>query len=286
MNQLITEETSQKLLKGIKIPPQPQIMVDLNMAMAAPHPSFTDITKIITKDVGISGCILKVINSPFFQLRNHVTSIEQALNLLGYNNVINIINSLSIRDSLTDSAITDLTRFWDNAQDVAMTAAAFAKLTGVASPDEAYSFGLFHNSGIPLLLQKFPDYPHVLKQTYAEPKRAITDIENDAIGCNHAIVGYYVAKAWKLPAYIAQAIADHHKVESIFADNNPCEQAEKNLLAILKLAETTCKTHKMLGNAAVDHEFERIRSDLLIYIGLSEYDFEDLQAEVAEMGIR
>jgi len=285
MKPIIPEETAQALLKGITIPPQPQIMVDLHMEMAMPEPGFADIAKIITKDVGISGSILKVINSPCFQLRNQVTSIGQALNLLGLNNVINIVNSLSIRNSLSDNAITELTRFWDNAQDVAMAAAAISKLTGVASPDEAYSLGLFHNSGIPLLMHKFEHYPAVLTRAYAEPAKLITDIENEMIASNHAVVGYYVAKAWKLPAYIAQAIADHHKVEPIFADKIACEQTEKNLLAILKLAETTCKTHKMLGNAAVDHEFGRIKNDLLIYIGLSEYDFEDLQAEVVEMGL-
>ncbi|AEG01151.1 HDOD domain-containing protein [Methylomonas methanica] len=284
-NQIITNETTQKLLKGITIPPQPQIMVDLQMEMAMPEPSFATMTKIITKDVGISGSILKVINSPFFQLRNQVTSIGQALNLLGFKNVVNIVNSLSIRSSLSDNAITGLTQFWDNAQDVAMAAAAISKLTGVASPDEAYTLGLFHNSGIPLLMQKFEQYPSVLKRAYAETDKLITDIENEMIASNHSVVGYYVAKAWKLPSYIAQAIADHHKVAPIFADKIACDPSEKNLLALLKLAETTCKTYKMLGNAAVDHEFYRIKTDLLIYIGLSEYDFEDLQAEVIEMGL-
>lgn len=286
MTQIITADTTEKLLKGIAIPPQPQLMVDLHMEMAMPEPSFANIAKIISKDVGISGSILKVVNSPFFQLRNQVTSISQALNLLGLTNIVNIVNSLSIRNALSDNTITELTRFWDNAQDVAMAAAAISKLIGVASPDEAYSLGLFHNSGIPLLMAKFKHYPAVLKQAYAEPVQLITDVENATIASNHSVVGYYVAKAWKLPGYIAQAIADHHKVGPIFSDKIACEPMEKNLLAVLKLAETTCGTYKMLGNAGVDHEFERIKTDLLIYIGLSEYDCEDLQAEVTEMGLR
>lgn len=285
MAQIITEDATEKLLKGITIPPQPQLMVDLHMEMAMPEPSFAEIAKIITRDVGLSGGILKVINSPFFQLRNQVTSIGQALNLLGMTNIINIVNSLSIRNALSDNTIRELTRFWDNAQDVAMAAAAISKLTGVAAPDEAYSLGLFHNSGIPLLMNKFPHYPAVLKEAYAEPAKLITDVENARIASNHSVVGYYVAKAWKLPGYIAQAIADHHKAGPIFSDKIACEPIEKNLLAILKLAETTCGTHKMLGDASIDHEFERIKTDLLIYIGLSEYDFEDLRAEVRDMGL-
>lgn len=285
MTQELAEQTAQTLLKGITIPAQPQIMVDLHMELAMPDPGFSDIAKIITKDVGISGAILKVVNSPYFQLRSQVTTINQALNLLGLRNIANIVSSLSIRSALTDHSIKELTCFWDNAMDVAMASAALSRLTGIGSPDEAYTLGLFHNCGIPLLMTKYPHYREVLQQAYAEPSRRITDIENDKIGSNHSVVGYYVAKAWKLPIYLAQAIADHHKVGPIFADTVSCDKRGKNLLATLKLAETTCQTYKTLGNALLDHEFEMIKHDLLIYIGISEYDFEDLKAEVFEMGL-
>lgn len=114
-------------------------MVDLQMEMTMPNVCMDTIMAIIAKDVGLSGSILKVVNSPFFGLRNKITSIKQALSLLGIANVTNIVNSLSIRSSLTDSAIIEMTYFWDNAIDVAMVCAAISRLTGVSSPDEAYT---------------------------------------------------------------------------------------------------------------------------------------------------
>lgn len=121
-------------------------------------------------------------------------------------NIINIINSLSIRDSLSDDSIVQLTTFWDNAMDTAMIATAIAKMLGISAPDEAYTLGLFHNAGIPLLMIKFAQYPEVLKSSYAEQVRRITDIENDQLSSNHAVVGYYVAKAWKLPSYLVKQL--------------------------------------------------------------------------------
>jgi HD-like signal output (HDOD) protein len=285
MTPVIAEEAAQQLLKGITVPPQPQIMVDLQMEMLMPDVSMDAIIDIIAKDVGLSGCVLKVVNSPFFGLRNKITSIHQALSLLGFANVTNIVNSLSIRSSLSDSSIVDMTQFWDNSIDVALACAAISRLTGVSPADEAYSLGLFHNAGIPLLISKFDRYSHILNSAYADPKRRITEVENQAIDTNHAVVGYFVAKTWKLPSYIYEAIADHHKTEDIFADKLPCDKKKKNLLATLKLAETICKTYKTLGSVSRDYEFERIKSNLLIYIGLSEYDFEDLQAELIDMGL-
>ncbi len=285
MIQLIAEEDTRNLLKGITIPPQPQIMVDLHMEMAMADVNLDSIAGIISKDVGVSGCVLKVVNSPFFRLRSQITSISQALNLLGIANIVNLVNSISIRSSLSDNSIMELTQFWDNSVDVAMAAAAISRLTGITSPDEAYSLGLFHNSGIPLLMGKFANYPTVLQRAYSQQKCRITDIENDEIDSNHAVVGYYVARAWKLPIYLSEAIADHHKTGPIFADQIDCDKRKKNLLATLKLAETTCKTYRTLGKAERDYEFEQIKSNLLIYVGLSEYDFDDIQATLMDMGL-
>jgi len=282
---LIQESTATEILKGISIPPQPQILVDLQFEMAVNEVDIGKVADIICKDVGLSGCMLKIVNSPFFRRQNKITSITQALNLLGVSNVINFVSAISIRNCLSDQSIGELTRFWDNAIDVAMASAALSRLLGIAAVDEAYALGLFHNCGIALLIGKFNDYPSTLQRAYAEQKQRITDIENEAINCNHSVIGYYAARSWKLPNYVAEAIADHHKTEPIFADTISCDAQKKNLLAILKLAETMCKTYKFIGQAEQDYEFLRIKNDLLIYLGLSEYDLENLQAELMDMGL-
>ena len=287
MIQVIAEDIAQQLLKGVTIPPQPQIMVDLHMEMAAADVCMETVVDIISKDVGISGCVLKIVNSPFFKRRNHITSIKQALSLLGIRNIANIVNSLSIRDSFSDANIIEMTRFWDNAMDVAMTCAAISRSIGIATPDEAYTLGLFHNVGIPLLVNKFDHhYKQVLEAAYGQAERRVTDIENAKIDTNHAVVGYYVARAWKLPVYLSEVVADHHKAEDIFSEKIYCDKPKMNLLAILKLAETICKTYKTLGNAPIDYEFERIKHDVLLYVGLSDYEFEDLRAELIEMNLQ
>ena len=280
----ITEEVSQNILKGITIPPQPQLVVDIQMEMASPNTSLNRVAAIITKDMGLSGSILKVVNSPFFGLRNKITSIQQALSLLGIKNVVNIVNSLSLRSALSHHSIIEMTKVWDSSMDIAIAASIISKQLKIASADEAYSLGLFHNCGIPLLMAKFPNYLAVLKQGYDEPEHFITDIENEHLGCNHAVIGYYVARAWKLPDHMCTVIADHHKSEAIFTEKLPCITPAKNLLAILKLAEHCCHTYQSFSHAKIDYEFERQKHDLFLYLGLSEYDFQDLIAEVAEIG--
>lgn len=283
MVEALTEETTLTLLKGIKIPPQPQIMVDLQIESAMPDVSLDKIAEIISRDIGISGAAIKVINSPFFGMRGKVTSIRHALSLLGLQNTVNIVNGLAVRNTLSYQSLLEMTEVWDNSIDVAMACAAIAKILGIAAVDEAYSFGLFHDCGIPLLMEKFENYTHVLKQASAKSTRRVTDIENDAFGTNHSVVGYYVAKAWHLPDYLSRGIADHHKTEPIFSEKFAYNPQTKNLLAVLKLAENTCFSNKHLGHVDEHQEFSQIKHDLLIYLGLSEYDFEDIQQTVRDM---
>lgn len=283
MTNELTDVTTEKLLKGIKIPPQPQLMVDLQMEMAMPNVTLAQIATIISKDIGISGATLKVINSPYFAMRSKITSIHQALSLLGIQNIVNIVNCLSLRNAFSYHDLMAMTKVWDNSMDVAMTCSAVAKLTGIASADEAYTLGLFHDSGVTLLMNKFASYPEVLKRAYQERDQRITDIENSAIETNHAVVGYFVAKAWMLPDILSRAIADHHKAEPIFADEIAYDSRSKNLLAILKVAENTCHSPRALADTENHHEFNRIKRNLLVYLGMSEYDFDDLQAEVRDL---
>lgn len=282
----LTAEQIQKALQGISVPPQPQIMVDLQMEQLMPHPDLRSIAKLISQDPGLSGALLKIVNSPFFGLANRIASIQQAVNLLGCDTVINLINAQSIRGELSDQTIVTLNRFWDSAQDVAMTCLTLAKRIGYQAPDEAYTLGLFHNCGIPLMVKRFPDYMTVLEEAYynASAERRVVDTENRLLNTNHAVVGYFTAKSWNLPLHLCEAIASHHNALSLFDQDGGCDAQLKTLLAILKMAEHICESHRVLGNQEQDHEWQSIEQPVLEYVGLSGYDFENLRESIRELG--
>ncbi|WP_177413555.1 HDOD domain-containing protein [Pseudomonas sp. R2-37-08W] len=268
------------------MPPQPQIMVDLQMEQYMPDPDLEVIARLIAQDPGLSGALLKIVNSPYYGLSNKIASIQRAVNLLGSRSVINLINALSIKGEMSDDTIVTLNRFWDTAQDVAMTCLTLAKRTGAQAVDEAYALGLFHDCGVPLMLKRFPNYMTVLEQGYANagPDCRVVDTENNAFNTNHAVVGYYTAKSWRLPEHVTDAIANHHNALAIFSDESSRNPVLKNLLAILKMAEHICSSYRVLGNQTVDREWEAIGHLVLDYVGLSDYDFESLKLSIRELG--
>ena len=286
MSQELSPEQIQQALQGISVPPQPQIMVDLQMEQYMPDPDLEVIARLISQDPGLSGALLKIVNSPYYGLSNKIASIQRAVNLLGSRSIINLINAQSIKGEMCDDTIVTLNRFWDTAQDVAMTCLTLAKRTGSQTVDEAYALGLFHDCGVPLMLKRFPNYMSVLEQAYANagPDCRVVDTENNAFHTNHAVVGYYTAKSWRLPEHVTDAIANHHNALAIFSDESSRNPQLKNLLAILKMAEHICSSCRVLGNQAVDHEWNAIGHLVLDYVGLSDYDFESLKLSIRELG--
>ncbi len=283
-NQLTQEQINQ-ILQGIRVPPQPQILVDLQMEQITPLPDLKRIAALIAKDVGLSGTMLKVVNSPFYGLTSKISSIEQAVSLLGINTVVNILNGLAIKGEMSDENIVALTRFWDTANDIALVCATVAKKVGYRNPDEAYTLGLFHNAGIPLMMKKFSNFLEVTQEAYASHLERVIDLENERFNTNHCVVGYYIAKSWNLPEDICLAIAEHHNTARIFASKDYRNQQQKTLLAILKLAEHICGNYLIFGNAETDLEWDNSEAEILEHLGLTNYDIEDLKENFRAMGV-
>ena len=280
----LSEEQINKILQGITIPPQPQIMVDLQMEQVMPDPDIDRIAKLISQDVGLAGTVLKVVNSPFYGLSNKITSIQQAVGILGMNSVVNIVNGISIKSSMSDEKIKALTRFWDTAMDVAMTSATLAKNVGYNYPDNAYTLGLFHNCGVPLLMARFDNYMDIMVESYSGSHNRIIDFENTQLNTNHAVIGYYTAKSWNLPKVLCEIIAEHHNCKRLFGSGT-VENDKTTLTSILKMAEHICGTYKILGQQEVDYEWEDIGQLVLEYLGFNDYDLESFIESFAEMGI-
>ena len=284
---VINQEQIQNLLKGSKIPVQPQILVDICMEQAMPSPDLHSVAKYISQDPGLAGSVLKVVNSDFFERSNDIISIDQAVSLLGIDPIINIVNGLSIKGELADETVVQLTGFWDSTTDVALCAATVAKRIGYSMPEAAYNLGLFHNCGIALLLSKHDNYLSVLEEGYSGEYERVIDAENKSLKTNHAVVGYYIAKSWQLPVTICEVIADHHNAARIF--NDPLyagyDPNKKTLLAVLKMSENIAREHQVLGNNSRDFEWELIQESLLDYVGLSHDDFELMSDHLYEMGI-
>ena len=291
MQASLSENDIAQILRGISIPPQPQIMADLQMAQAFDPPDLNEISQLISRDASICGSVIKVANSPYYGLGQPVTSIDQAIMLIGVDAVINTVNGVSTRQSLVDmSKLNDmdvmfLNRFWDAAEDMAKIAQLISNQLQLENPSSMYLLGLFHNAGIPLLVQAYPNYRDILAEAYALEDATITAIEDKHLNTNHAVLGYYLARSWKMPLFICDAITEHHNLQYLLSDSSSKGGPILNMLSILKLAEHLVGLHYLLGRHELDLEWLALQDLLLDYLSITHEDIDDLQQTCSEMGI-
>jgi HD-like signal output (HDOD) protein len=172
----------------IKIPPRPAVLSSIEKEMRSKSPNLAALEKVISLDVGISASLLKVANSAFFGASAQIRSIKAALQILGLDLVGTTLSALYLRQAF--SHVQHFERFWDSS---ARTAQLSGWLVNQIPPayrkaksEEAYTFGLFRDCGIPIMFSMLSDYFSILGRANDEAARPFTAIEDDEIGWNHA----------------------------------------------------------------------------------------------------
>lgn len=267
----IESQMAESILKSIRIPPCPDVVIKLMEEERKPDVDFTKLVKLISGDVGLAATMLKTANSPFFALRNKVSSIQQAVSVLGLKNLMLTVKSSALKNALGGEKVS-MERFWDRSNFTAVVASHMADRVEGISREDAYTYGLFHDCGIPMLMQKHPDYKEKLAASNGSADLVVV-IENQHYATNHAVVGNMLTRNWGLPDYISQAILVHHD-HTIFT--NPSDRSSPvvcALVAIQLISEHIVAT--FLGKPD-DAEWHLSGQKAQDYLGLHHEDMADI----------
>ncbi|MDE3208676.1 MAG: HDOD domain-containing protein, partial [Pseudomonadota bacterium] len=204
---LSAEETS-LLLQGFRIPPRQEMLAKLAAVLAKPNPTLEEMTALIVNDAGLASSVLKTVNSPYYDEAEKIASVGRALEILGRDNLANLVTGLSIR-TLSQEQPVQMERFMDTARDVAMISAYLSgRIPGVRA-DDAYTLGLFHDCGMAVMIQRYPDYKRFLKQANKTDSHSLLKMEEERFNTNHAVISYLVGRCWHLPEHICQVMLVH-----------------------------------------------------------------------------
>jgi HD-like signal output (HDOD) protein len=265
----VSPEIVENLLKGVAIPPRPAVLAAIDAELRRDDPDAKAVSELIARDVGLSASMLRALNSPLLGLQRKVGSVTQAVHLLGMRNVRSIVTGLVLRNAIGGG--TNLERFWDSAEKVASINAYICTLLPKAPREESFTFGLFRDCGIPLLMQRFPDYRETLKVAAGDARR-MAEVEDERHGTNHATVGHFMARVWGLPDAVCEAILRHHDTDC-FQETGGANPMARTLVAINMLAEHLNETAQRMRQ---DIQWERHGDTVLDYLGLSQSDYLDI----------
>jgi len=264
------------LLRSIRIPPRPSLLVDLQRELAQPDPSPRAIARIIGNDVGMSGALLKLANSPFYGAARKAKSVEQAINFLGINQCAAMLTGILAREAVGANNPA-LNQFWEVSSCRAQALVFISRKLRLAPPDIAHTFGLFCDIGIPILMARFDDYGQTLDICNSAAERKFIDIEDARHTTNHAAIGCLLARNWGLSPDVSWAILHHHDYEVL--GDNATDDAIRSLVAGAVLAERAIQRYH--GNSA-SLEWEKGGAEACRHLGLNEDESADLLDELHE----
>lgn len=174
--------------------------------------SAAKLSKIILKDPNLTARILRIANSSFYGYRQDVSSVNQAIMIIGQNITKCLILSISVYNGIASKNSgnsKELEKLWQHLLETAVAAKNAAQSISYSIVDEAYIAGLLHDFGRIFLLQYFPDES---KEVYrlSQNDKFLVDAERDLLGTDHQEVGGYIAERWNLPPSLSDIIGNHH----------------------------------------------------------------------------
>ena len=264
-------------LRDIGIPPRPAILDVIGSEMHKPEPDFRRLGTIICADVGLAAGLLKTANSPFFGFRSRARTVTQALVMLGLDITCHAIAGLILRNLFRSSPA--LERFWDASARIAQASGWLAGEIGIVDgvqPEDAYTYALFRDCGIAVLLRKFPQYEAALQEANGDGERPFTAVEESRCPTNHALVGYLLCQNWGLPEEINLAVRGHHDAVALQAGAGSLPPASGRMIALAQLSEYFVQQITGLSRT---REWEKLGASCLDILGLANGDVDRLLAD-------
>ena len=174
-----------------------------------------ELDRLINQDPGLASRLMRAANSPYYGAAQAITTVRHAIMTIGIEAVLNLAlaNTVMSRfEQKSKMARLDTQAF--RAHSVAVGAAARSAAQQVPvpmlSPAEIGLGGLLHDIGKNIFIAHFPEaYDECIARVH-QTNRPLNEIEPEVFGIAHDEVGGLLAKEWKLPAFLSQAIRWHH----------------------------------------------------------------------------
>lgn len=196
-----------------ELPTLPIISQELTKLINQSDASINDIEELIMSDMALTSKLLKLINSPFYGMKN-ITSVKKAINYLGFNQLRNILNISIFADFAKLEKELNPNEFWKHSIAVAIMTDILAIKTKNIYKEFAYISGLLHDIGKVIYLNFYQkDFLDISRETMIN-KVPLAQGERDHFGFSHDAIGSYIAKEWNLPIEVVEAIGSHHRPEN------------------------------------------------------------------------
>jgi putative nucleotidyltransferase with HDIG domain len=232
-----------------------------------------EIARTIAQDQAFTARLLKIANSPYYGQTRAVTTVTQAVPVLGIDTISSLALALHSFSSLAhdDNAILTLRDLWEHSMACGFFSRQIAKQIGHPGAEEAFIAGLLHDMGKALFYRFFKS--EFLEAVQKAENEGISMIaaEQSLFGTDHAAAGAVVARKWNLPPVLSHTIQFHHEPLSL---PEHVDSDVQKTIAIVYVADILSE-HFQIGRA-VENPVESISDEIWDLLGLDMEDCNEL----------
>lgn len=200
------------------IPTLPVVVSRVLEASHSQDTSAVELGEIVAQDVSVSAKILSLANSAFYGFSRRITTIQQAVVVLGFDTVRSLALSVSVFDTLSESngnASFDREAFWIHSIGCGTASRLIAKTLRLSDHETYFVAGLFHYLGKVILDTFYHERYHGVVAELEHDHRPAFIVERDRLEIDHAEVGGILTSRWKFPEILVTPIANHHTLRSV-----------------------------------------------------------------------
>lgn len=213
IDRTVFNQTLEKKLADL--PPLPAVVARIMQTINDPDTSSDELNRLIAMDQGLSSKVLRIVNSAYYGFPKRISTLTQAIVILGYNTVRNLVLGVSAFGLLGQKSMPyglNRTQFWEHSVATGIAGSIIAKkrLPKVRSAsEEAFVGGLLHDVGALFLDSYFPVQYAVAMAFAVRESKSARDSELMVLGIDHATVGRRIGEHWNFPQHLVSVMGGH-----------------------------------------------------------------------------
>lgn len=193
----------------------PHVAIRLSRLISDENSSIKEFEEIIKMDPSLVMRLLRVVNSPYYGLRQKVDNIGRAVIFMGMKNLHNLVVVEALKDVFRKSPHEDIFSrriLWLHCAAVSICGKMISERIFEQKGEDVFLCGILHDIGMIVEDQVAQDLFLQTCKTCEPESGQITKCEKEIIGTDHCTIGYELTRDWKLSHEIQEGIKNHHKM--------------------------------------------------------------------------
>jgi HD-like signal output (HDOD) protein len=221
-----------------RLPPLPQVVLQVSQLLEDPHIRAEDLAEAIRMDADLTAQLLRLSNSAYYGLRREITSIKEAVAILGLKTLKSMIYTIlshQVLDTPVEGYLLDRGALWLNALAGAEFARHLAQHYQYPEPDTAFTAAILRDLGKVVLSDYVGPAYRTLELYSKDEKQGFNEAEQSLLGFSHTQVGEQLARKWNFPQKLTLAIGYHHTPSALPLDTT---EADRLLVTVIHMADS------------------------------------------------